>query len=89
MLTTNEILEMIKRDGFRISNNKTNYSRAPIVTGIHPMNNYLKLPVSFEEKLKSESNTPETLKGLLNYEKKVDKINKNGRKSQIDKGSTI
>jgi len=38
---SNEIIEMITKDGFKISHNKTNYSRNPLVTGIHPMNNYL------------------------------------------------
>lgn len=71
-----EILEMIKKDGFKISNNKTNYSRTPIVTGIHPMNNYLRLPTTFIDKLKLDSITPETRKGLLQYKNKVDKINK-------------
>ena len=44
---TSDIIEMLIKDGFKISHNKTNYSRTPIVTGIHPMNNYLRLPDSF------------------------------------------
>jgi RNA-directed DNA polymerase len=82
---TSEILEMIKKDGFKISNNKTNYSRSPIVTGIHPMNNYLRLPTTFHDKLKSESITPETKKGLLQYKNKVDKINKEKKRPKKTK----
>ncbi len=73
---TDEILEMVKKDGFKISHNKTNYSRAPLVTGIHPMNNSLRLPETFDAKLNSESISPETKKGLLLYRNKVDKINR-------------
>lgn len=71
----NEVLEMVKKDGFKISHNKTNYSRSPIVTGIHPMNNYLRLPDTFDDKLKTDSLSVETKKGLLQYKNKVDKIN--------------
>lgn len=73
---THEILEMVIKDGFKISHNKTNYSRTPLVTGIHPMNNYLRLPNTFTNKLKSDTITPETKKGLLQYKNKVDKINR-------------
>jgi RNA-directed DNA polymerase len=82
---TSEVLEMIKMDGFKISNNKTNYSRSPIVTGIHPMNNYLKLPSTFDDKLDSESITPETKKGLLQYKSKVDKANRAKQKPKKSK----
>lgn len=74
---SNEILEMIVKDGFKISHNKTNYSRTPLVTGVYPMNNYLKLPDAFLDKLKNtELKTEEQVKGLKLYKKKVDRINK-------------
>lgn len=80
---SNAILEMITRDGFKISHNKTNYSRSPIVTGIHPMNNYLRLPESFYDKLKdSKSLTSDRKKGLLQYKHKVDKINDRNLKTK-------
>lgn len=73
---SSEIIEMIIKDGFKISHNKTNYSRKPLVTGIHPMNNYLRLPDAFLKKLKdSATKTEEQIKGLLLYKRKVDKIN--------------
>jgi RNA-directed DNA polymerase len=81
---TDEILEMVKKDGFKISHNKTNYSRSPLVTGIHPMNNSLRMPETFDDKLNSESISPETKKGLLLYRNKVDKINRKN-KSPIKK----
>jgi RNA-directed DNA polymerase len=71
------IIEMITKDGFKISHNKTNYSRNPIVTGLHPMNNYLRLPMSFNEKLEDTGFlNPKRRRGLLLYKRKVDKINK-------------
>lgn len=74
---TDDIIEMIIKDGFRISHNKTNYSRKPLVTGVHPMNNYLKLPESFLNKLTDTSSLKEDqLKGLLLYKQKVEKKNK-------------
>jgi len=73
---SNDIIEMITKDGFKISHNKTNYSRNPIVTGIHPMNNYLRLPGSFLKKLSDiASYKKEQQEGLLLYKQKVDKIN--------------
>lgn len=73
---TTDIINLIIEDGFKISHNKTNYSRSPIVTGIHPMNNYLKLPKRFYEKLNDKSLTQESKKGLINYKLKVDNLNK-------------
>ncbi len=72
-----EIIEIIIKDGFKISHNKTNYSRNPLVTGIHPMNNYLKLPETFFKKLSDTASlAKEQIRGLLLYKQKVDKINR-------------
>lgn len=66
-----EILEIITKD-YKISHKKTNYSRSPNITGLHPMNNHLKLPNSFMDKLSSiEGKTPEQVAGLLMYKHKV------------------
>ncbi len=73
---TNVIVEMVQKDGFKISHNKTYHSRNPIVTGVIPMNNYLRLPESFMDKLKNTyGKTEEQIKGLSLYKQKVDKIN--------------
>ena len=73
---TNEILEMVQKDGFKISHNKTSYSRNPIITGLIPMNNYLRLPDTYMAKLSNTTGkTEEQIKGLKLYKKKVDKIN--------------
>jgi RNA-directed DNA polymerase len=70
-----EILNIIIKD-YNISHKKTNYSRNPNITGLHPMNNHLKLPKSFMEKLESnEERTPEQKAGLLMYKEKVDNAN--------------
>jgi len=74
---TNEIIQMIKKDGFKISYNKTRYARSPIVTGVYPMNNHLKLPETFINKLNDPKNSKEKYKGLMLYKKKVNKINNN------------
>lgn len=66
-----EILEIITRE-YKISHKKTNYSRNPNITGLHPMNNHLKLPKSFISKLEStEDRTLEQKTGLLRYKEKI------------------
>jgi len=70
-----EILKIITND-YKISHKKTNYSRNPNITGLHPMNNHLKLPKSFMDKLKStEEKTLEQITGLLRYKEKVNIAN--------------
>lgn len=70
-----KILEIITND-YKISHKKTYYSRNPNITGLHPMNNHLKLPKSFMNKLKStEGKTLEQITGLLRYKKKVNIAN--------------
>lgn len=87
---SSEILEIITKDGFKISHNKTNYSRSPRVTGIHPMNNYLRLPDSFYNKLNNtEFLSPETRMGLIQYKNKVDKINKKSLKPLVKVQQTV
>ena len=70
-----QILEIITND-YKISHKKTNYSRNPNITGLHPMNNHLKLPKSFVAKLEStENKTAEQIAGLKMYKEKVDRAN--------------
>lgn len=70
-----EILDIIA-DEFKISHKKTNYSRNPNVTGLHPMNNHLQLPKSFKNKLLDlENKSPEQRAGILLYKELVDKTN--------------
>lgn len=70
-----QILEIITQE-YKISHKKTNYSRNPNITGLHPMNNHLKLPKSFMDKLEStDEKTLEQKTGLLMYKQKVDNIN--------------
>lgn len=70
-----EILDIITSQ-FRISHKKTNYSRNPNVTGLHPMNNHLQIPKSFQEKLQNlHDKTPEQREGILLYKGLVDKTN--------------
>ncbi|MFD0991420.1 reverse transcriptase family protein [Mariniflexile jejuense] len=75
-----QILEIITND-YKISHKKTNYSRNPNITGLHVMNNHLKLPQSFIDKLEStENKTAEQIAGLKMYKEKVDKSNYNKTK---------
>lgn len=70
-----KILNIITVD-FKISHKKTNYSRNPNITGLHPMNNHLKLPDSFMEKYRNrEEKTPEQKVGILRYKEKIKLIN--------------
>jgi RNA-directed DNA polymerase len=70
-----EILDIITAD-FKISHKKTNYSRNPNITGLHPMNNHLKLPDSFMEKyLERDEKTPEQKAGILRYKEKIEVVN--------------
>lgn len=70
-----EILDIITAD-FKISHKKTNYSRNPNVTGLHPMNNHLKLPDSFMEKYRErDEKTPEQKSGILRYKEKIEVVN--------------
>lgn len=70
-----QILEIIKEE-FRISHKKTNYSRNPNVTGLHPMNNHVKTPQSFDLKLADLNNkTLSQIEGLLQYRESVIRAN--------------
>ena len=76
-----EILNIITAN-FKISYKKTNYSRNPNITGLHPMNNHLKLPDSFMEKYRNrEEKTPEQKAGILRYKEKIQKTNYGGKAS--------
>lgn len=78
--STTIIIGIIEKDGFKISHNKTNYSRLPLVTGVIPMNNYLRLPSTFFEKLSEKTNKSEAqIKGLQTYKQKIDKKNTSKR----------
>ena len=70
-----DILNIITAD-FKISHKKTNYSRNPNITGLHPMNNHLRLPDSFMEKYRErDSKTPEQKAGILKYKEKIELVN--------------
>lgn len=70
-----DILDIITTD-FKISHKKTNYSRNPNITGLHPMNNHLKLPDSFMEKYRErDEKTPEQKAGILRYKEKIEVVN--------------
>lgn len=72
---TQDILNAITKDGFKISHNKTNYkSKLPVVTGIIVKNNQLDLSKDFKEKLNDTTISEEKLKGKKNYYYRV--INK-------------
>lgn len=77
-----EILDIITAD-FKISYKKTNYSRNPNITGLHPMNNHLKLPDSFMEKYRErDEKTPEQKAGILRYKEKIEVVNY-GKKAKL------
>jgi len=71
------IIGLIKSDGFRICNDKTNYkTKLPIVTGVVVKNNKLSLTDTFKAKLRdTEGHSPEKIRGLQQYAAKVFKSN--------------
>lgn len=80
-----DILNIITAD-YKISHKKTNYSRNPNITGLHPMNNHLKLPDSFMDKYRTrEEKTPEQRDGILRYKEKIENVNY-GKKPVANKG---
>lgn len=70
---TEQILDIVKTDGFKISHKKTNYkSKLPIVTGIIVKNNNLDLPSEYKSKLTdSATQSKERLEGLKRYYERV------------------
>ena len=69
---TQNILDAVIADGFKISHKKTNYkSKLPTVTGIIVKNNNLDLPKKFKDKLKDKTQTKERLDGLERYHDRV------------------
>lgn len=69
---TQDILNEVIADGFKISHKKTNYkSKLPTVTGIIVKNNNLDLPKEFKAKLKDKTQSKERLDGLERYHDRV------------------
>lgn len=73
---TPEIVKIITEDGYRISQNKTHYCQSPLITGLYPENNYLRLPDEFLDKVKhGDRRTEEQRRGDHLYYQKVQKAN--------------
>jgi RNA-directed DNA polymerase len=73
---TPEIVKIITDDGFRISHNKTHYCQSPLITGLYPENNYLRLSEEFVNKVKnSHWRTEDQKRGDHLYFQKVQKAN--------------
>jgi len=71
-----EIVKIITEDGFKISHNKTHYCQSPLITGLYPENNYLRLPDEFLDKVKNgDGRTEEQRRGDHLYFQKVQKAN--------------
>jgi RNA-directed DNA polymerase len=67
-----QILEIIKKYGFKINNRKTQYKIGPeIITGVKTNNNYLDTPRSQKDKLELNELSDNSRRGLENYEKRV------------------
>ena len=72
---SNQIIQMICLDGYRISHSKTNYkTRNPKVTGVIVKNNCLALSDEIKTKLaNTEGKTPDQIRGLQNYADRIAK----------------
>jgi len=80
---TEEIFDLIIKGGFKVSHKKTFYSRNPNITGLLSMNNHLKLPKSFIEKLENTKHKSlEQVNGLLRYRNRVSEINYGNKRKE-------
>lgn len=73
---TNEILAIIRSNGFRISHNKTSFTSTPAnITGVKCKNNYLTVPDKFrKEKLNNlEGKSSAQVQGIIGYKKRIQK----------------
>ncbi|WP_169715487.1 reverse transcriptase family protein [Rikenella microfusus] len=79
-----EILDIIRHDGYTISNTKTSYrTNHPNITGISVGNNYIDITDKLKEKIKnSHGKTEEQIAGELNYKDLVFKSNKPSLKAK-------
>lgn len=73
----NDLLEIIKSKGFKISYRKTYYKGDQVITGIKVLNNYIDAPDRIKEKAKLEKLTTARLRPYTNY---VDRIRKTNNK---------
>ena len=75
---TTEIINIVKRGGFKISYRKTKYEGSQILTGIKVFNNYIDAPKKIKAKAKEESNDiSDTHKPFSSYLNQIRKTNKN------------
>ncbi len=72
---TNDILSIIKSNGFRISHGKTTYKSSAVeITGVKCKNNYLTVPDGFREKLNAlEGKSLAQVQGIKGYKKRIQK----------------
>jgi RNA-directed DNA polymerase len=72
----NDIIDIIKDNGFKISHDKTFYqTKAPKVTNIHVMNNGLKLSKDYKKKIEAiDDKTSPQFKGMINYLNRVERL---------------
>lgn len=67
-----QILEIIKKHGFKVNNRKTKYKIGPEnITGVNVKNNNLDTTQSQKDKLKLNELSDNSKRGLENYEKRV------------------
>lgn len=73
---TLEVISILREDGFRINNKKTDYISAPMeITGVICGNNYLSPNSKFRNKINTtDTKTPEQIAGLYAYLKQIHKI---------------
>lgn len=67
-LLTNEVLDIMKSHGFKISYDKTSFkSGTKVITGVELFKGHMNPPKGLLEKLKSSEVAPESKKGILAY----------------------
>lgn len=83
---TNQILDMVRAGGFKISYRKTKYKGNQTLTGIEVFNNYIDAPDKIKSKAKEESKTGQLGSApYTQYLQRIRQTNKNIRKEALSK----
>jgi RNA-directed DNA polymerase len=81
-LQVQDILDIVIKDGFKISRRKTNLSPLQNVTGIDVFNNKIDAPLKIKLKVREESKTNDPAKPYTNYYNRIVKADKKSSKGK-------
>lgn len=70
-----QILDIVKREGFKTAHRKTSYGKNPLITGIHVHNNYIDVPDKIKEMAAREKNEQTVNRPYTVYHDNVRAVN--------------